>query len=219
MHSEVGGVPYVVGVPGRLVGDTRRRPSGGQLTRPDTFSGSEVEAALPHAGRSEGAGSPRPSPWPAPVAERPSLRLRLRVALERDALDRALAGGAQATASSELAFRAARLMRERNCRGLARCLRLTVWEAEAGVSASRVTPRPVRRAEVLSARDALLSLAERLESAPPESPEGVAITERLLNDLRSPVFAWAEPGTVRRLAHLAVAAMDPPLPRQDGGAC
>jgi hypothetical protein len=153
------------------------------------------------------------------AAERLSLRVRLCVALRRDALDRALAGGADPAASAELAFRAALLVRERNRRGLARCLRLAIWEAEAGVSAVRVSPRPVRRGEVLSCREALVALSDRLDRAGPAAPEGVAIAERLLNDLRSPLFAWAEPGTVRRLARLAAAAMDPPLSGHPAGVC
>lgn len=142
-----------------------------------------------------------------------SLKLRIQVAAGRDALDLALSRGADPAASAELAFRAARLVRQRNRRGLARCIRLAIWEAEAGVSALRVSPRPVLRGEVLSCRDALVALSERLESPRPAGPEGVAIAERLLADLRSPLFAWAEPGTVRRLARVAAAAMDP----QPGG--
>ncbi|HEY6397094.1 MAG TPA: hypothetical protein VIX82_06540 [Solirubrobacteraceae bacterium] len=144
--------------------------------------------------------------------------MRLRVAVGRDALDQALASGADPAASAELALRAARLVRERYRRGLARCLRLAIWEAEAGVSALRVSSRPVRRGEVLSAREALLSLSELLERPRPAGSEGVAIAERLLTDLRSPLFVWAEPGTVRRLASVAAAAIDPPLPGQGAGA-
>lgn len=152
-----------------------------------------------------GAGAQR---WRESAAERPCLRLRLRVAARRDDLDLALAGGADPTASADLALRAARLVRERKRRGVARCLRLAIWEAEAGASALRVSPRPVCRAAVLTDRDALLLLTERLESPRPAGPEGVAIAERLLTDLRSPLFVWAEPGTIRRLAHVAAAAMD-----------
>jgi hypothetical protein len=189
------------------------------MRRPDTFTCRVVDSALPPPGGSKVAGSTGAAAGPGLVGVRPSLALRWRVAVRRDALDRALAGGDETTASSELAFRAVRLVRERNCRGLAGCVRRAVWEAEAGVSAMRVSPRPVRRAEVLSARKTLLLLAERLESTRPNSPEGVAIVQRLLTDLRSPLFAWAEPGTVRRLARLAVTAMDPPLPPHRGGAC
>lgn len=146
------------------------------------------------------------------------MRVRLAVVLRRDALDRALAAGTDPAASAELALRAARLVRERSRRGLARGLRLAVWEAEAAASVLRVSPRPVRRGEVLGSREALVALSDRLERAGPAAPEGVAIAERLLTDLGSPLFVWAEPGTVRRLARLAAAAMDPPLPGQPTGA-
>lgn len=175
------------------------------MTRPDTFTPPARETDPSLTGRARTPG------WRRSAAEHACLRLRLRVAARRDDLDLALAGGADPTASEDLALRAARLVRERNRRGLARCLRLTIWEAEAGVSALRVSPRPVCRAAVLTDRDALLSLTERLESPRPAGPEGVAIAERLLNDLRSPLFVWAEPGTIRRLARLAAAAMDLPL--------
>jgi hypothetical protein len=183
------------------------------MRRPGTFTTSAVGSVLSRRARPPGAATDRRNARLGSAGERPPLGLRWRVALRRDALDRALAGGAEPTASAELALRAARLVRARNCRGLARAVRLAVWEAEAGVSALRVSARPVRRGEVLSAREALVSLAEQLESARPHSPEGVAIAQRLFTELRSPLFEWAEPGTVRRLARLAVAAMDPPLPR------
>ncbi len=139
-----------------------------------------------------------------------SLRLWIRVSVGCDALDLALSKGADPADTAELAYRAARLVRARNRRALARCIRVAIWEAEAGVAALRVSPRPVRRGEVLACREALVALSERLESSRPVGAEGVAIAERLLADLRSPLFAWAEPGTTRRLALVAAAALDPP---------
>jgi hypothetical protein len=103
--------------------------------------------------------------------------LRARVVFGRDDLDRASAAGTDPTTSAALAFRAARLVRERGRRGLAQCVRLVVWEAEAGASALRVSPTPVRREEVLSRGELLLALSERLERPGPVSPEGVAIAQ------------------------------------------
>jgi hypothetical protein len=177
-----------------------------------------VRSAVPRRPRLDGAGLSRGcGSRPLPGGLR-SLWLRMRVAFGSVDLDRALARGADPTASAEIAFRAARLVRERNRRGLARCVRVVIWEAEAGVSALRVSPRPVRREEVLCCREVLLALSERLELPGPVSPEGVAIAERLLADLKSPLFEWAEPGTVRRLARLAATAMDPTLIEPGGGA-
>ena len=147
--------------------------------------------------------------------ERSPLTVRARAAVRRAALDRQLAAGVDPTGRAELAFRAASLVRHRTRKGLARSLRLVVWEAEAGAWASRASPRPVRRAEVLGCREALLALTDRLERPEPAEAEGVAIVERLLSDLRSPLFAWAEPHTIRRLARLASAALDPTPPGRD----
>ena len=59
-----------------------------------------------------------------------SVRLRVGVAVKRDELDRALAGGVDPDRSPELALRAARLVRYRDRRSLARCLRLVLGQVE-----------------------------------------------------------------------------------------
>jgi hypothetical protein len=144
-----------------------------------------------------------------------SVALRLRVATRRDALDRALAAGVDPSTDPELAFRAARLVRERDRRALASCLRLVVGQADGEPWLARSSPREIKRCQIVADRQSVVSLIDRLESARPAVAEGVAIAERLLTDLHSPLFAWAEPGTLRRLALNAVAAMDPP-PCADG---
>lgn len=138
-----------------------------------------------------------------------AIRLRVRVAVKRDELDRALANGVDPGRAPELALRAARLVRHRDRRALACCLRLVVEQADGAPWLTRVNPREIRRAEILADREALVSLIERLESAHPVHPEGAAIAERLIGDLSSPLFVPAEPGTIRRLARQAVAAMEP----------
>ena len=74
----------------------------------------------------------------------------------------------------------------------------------------RVSPMEIQRAAIRADRDALVSLIARLEDPLPVLPEGAAIAERLMSDLHSPLFAPAESGTIRRLARLAIAAMEPP---------
>ena len=138
-----------------------------------------------------------------------STRLRVRVAVRRDELDRALAGGVDPGRSPELAFRAARLVEDRYRRSLARCLRVVLGQVEGSPALVRVSPMDIQRAAIRTDREALVSLIERLEDPLPVLPEGVAIAERLMTDLTSPLFAPAEPGTIRRLARLAVAAMEP----------
>jgi len=137
-----------------------------------------------------------------------SVGLRVRVAIKRDFLDRALAEGANPGTGPELALRAAQLVRERDRRALGCCLRLLIREAEGAPWLARVNPRQIQRGEILADRQALVLLIERLESPRPAGAEGAAIAERLFTDLHSPLFDWAEPGTIRRLARRAVAAMD-----------
>jgi hypothetical protein len=137
-----------------------------------------------------------------------SAGLRVTVAVRRGALDRELAEGADPGRAPELSFRATRLVRDRDCPALACCLWLVVVQADGAPWLARVNPREIQRAAILADRQALVSLIERLESARPVLPEGFAIAERLMSDLHSPLFAPAEPGTIRRLARNAVAAMD-----------
>ena len=139
-----------------------------------------------------------------------SVRLRLRVAVRRDELDRALAGGVHPDQSSELALRAARLVRYCDRQSLARSLRLVLGQVEGAPMLVRVSPIEIQHAAIRTDRGALVSLIERLEDPLPVLPEGAAIAERLMSDRHSPLFVPAEPGTIRRLARLAVAAMEPP---------
>lgn len=151
------------------------------------------------------------SSWLAALAyARRSVGLRVRVAAKRDELDRALAAGVDPAAGPELAFRAGRLVRERDRRGLAGCLRLVIAQADGSPWLTRASSREIRRGEILADRPSLVSLIERLESPRPVVAEGVAIAERLLTNLHSPLFDWAEPGTIKRLACRAVSAMEPP---------
>ena len=138
-----------------------------------------------------------------------STRLRVRVAVRRDELDRALASGLDPGRSPELAFRAARLVQDRYRRSLARCLRLVVEQVDGAFWVARVNPRQIQQPAIRADRQALVSLIDRLENPRPVLAEGVAIAERLMTDLHSPLFAPAEPGTIRRLARHAVAAMEP----------
>ena len=143
------------------------------------------------------------------VAAYRSVRLRVRVAVSRDQLDRALASGIHPDRSPELAFRAARLVQDRYRRSLARCLRLVVEQVDGAFWVARVNPRQIQQPAIRADRQALVSLIDRLENPRPVLAEGVAIAERLMTDLHSPLFAPAEPGTIRRLARHAVAAMEP----------
>ena len=92
---------------------------------------------------------------------------------------------------------------------MARCLRLVVEQVDGAFWVARVNPREIQQPAIRADRQALVSLIDRLENPRPVLAEGVAIAERLMTDLHSPLFAPAEPGTIRRLARHAVAAMEP----------
>jgi hypothetical protein len=64
---------------------------------------------------------------------------------------------------------------------------------------------------VLDAEDAIQATIERLRSPEPVAVKGMALAERIITDgLSSPLYARAEPGTLRRLVLVATAEPDPP---------
>jgi hypothetical protein len=132
---------------------------------------------------------------------------RLRAAVGRRALTRALSEGADPASSPELSVRAAQLTSSRTRKQLARTLRRTIAEAHRpALTRSRVVI--IRRAAVLGAEDALKVLIDRLGGSEPVRAEGMAITERILTDADwSPLYNRAEPGALRRLVGVATAAM------------
>jgi hypothetical protein len=132
---------------------------------------------------------------------------RLRVAVGRRALTRELSAGVNPASSPERSVRAAQLTSRRSRRQLARTLRRTIGEAHRPpMTRSRVVI--VRRAAVLDAEDALTVMIDRLGSPEPVRAEGMAIAERILTDADwSPLYSPAEPGALRRLVHVATAAM------------
>jgi hypothetical protein len=137
--------------------------------------------------------------------------VRLRVAVSRDALDTALARGADRTHRPDLAMRAAQLQRRRHRRALARTLRHVVAEARGPRSPVRATAVIIARAQVADHGDDVLALAERLDSPQPAQAAGIAIAQRLVTDaLRSPLYVISEPDTLKRLTRQAVANMDDP---------
>jgi hypothetical protein len=136
-----------------------------------------------------------------------SLFPRLRAAVGRRALTRALSEGADPATSPELSVRAAQLTSKRNRTQLARALRRTIDEAHRpALTRSRVVI--IRRAAVVDAEDALTVLIDRIGGSEPVRAEGMAITERILTDAdSSPLYNRAEPGALRRLVRVATAAM------------
>lgn len=146
----------------------------------------------------------------SPAAQvRPSTSLRLKVAIGRDALDAALAQGADINARPELALRAAQLQHLRHRRTLARTLRRVVAEACGPRPPVRATAVIIARPQIRAQRDDLLALADRLESPQPTRAVGVAIVQRLITDaIRSPLYVESDPRTLQGLARDAGLKMD-----------
>ena len=136
-----------------------------------------------------------------------SARSRMRTALHRRHLTRALAEGASCEASDELTLRADQLTSEHHRSVLARSLRRTVTEVIQPVR----LPGPAVRAEraaVREAADAITELIRRLESPRPVHPQGMALSEQIITSADSPLYNRTAPGTLRRAVRAATVALD-----------
>ena len=135
------------------------------------------------------------SSGPSSVASDPSppLRLRLRVQLHKGRLDQQVAEGLgpDPVEAEDLALRARQLAGMRVRRRLARSLRARVKDAERLPAPRLSAAVPLSRRVVLSWREGLLGLAERLERPEPVNPCGVARVVVLLTDAMGPLY---EPG-------------------------
>jgi hypothetical protein len=130
----------------------------------------------------------------------PSLRRRLRVLLHRARLDQQLADEFDRDSIEDRALRGRQLAARRTRRRLARSLRARVKDAERPPGPQLSAAVPLARRAVLSSRESLLGLAERLESPDPVNPRGVARVLVLLTDGTGPLYT---PGASDRL-HEAV---------------
>jgi hypothetical protein len=138
----------------------------------------------------------------AELLEHVSPLLRLEVRLHSFRLVRALAAGADPSASPELALRARQITDPRELRicvkGLERILR------EAATPSRGLTAQaPVQREAILAARPFLLNLLERLREAEAPRPAGVARTLLLLAEGYGPVYSPAPRGTLAAAAYRA----------------
>jgi hypothetical protein len=148
------------------------------------------------AGRTRGPDEVR-----TPV-HRPSLSYHVRAWLRRAALDSQLAAGADPAASLELERRATRITTAR-CRAELAVGIERVLEAAEEPPLTFSSSAPLRRPEVLAARDALLSLACDLRSERPVCARGVALTRRLLTDARSPLYSATGADDIQHAARSA----------------
>lgn len=142
------------------------------------------------------------------AAPRSPLRLRIRTALRRTELTRALADGAEPDARPELALRAAQLTSDRSRRALARTLGRTIAETyKPAMTRSRAVI--IRRDAVLDAEDAINTMIERLGSSKPVQAQGMALAERILTNAdHSPLYNPGEPGSLGRAIKGATEALD-----------
>ncbi len=129
--------------------------------------------------------------------------LRLAAAVRGPRLDEQLAYGCPPGWSSLHAFRARQLAAPRLRWSLARSLRDVVTDIRRP---SVFSPRvPVRRSAVADAEEPLLELASALTDPGCDSPRGVAMTQQLVCDGRSPLYMPGE--SLREAAERALAAL------------
>ena len=137
------------------------------------------------------------------------LRVRMRVALRRSELTRALAEGADPTTSDELALRAGQLTSAGSRRTLARAMRRTIDSARKPPLA-RSSAAIIQRGAVLDAQDAIRTMIARLSSGQPVRAEGMVMAERILTNADgSPLYNPAERGRLALEITAATAAMEP----------
>jgi hypothetical protein len=164
----------------------------------DPYRGRPAHApADEHRHADSGTGRPR------------SVSLRLRTAVQRSALTSALANGTDPSDRPELALRAIQLTSRRSRKTMARTLRRIVAAAHHPPLA-RSSAAPTRRGAVLDAERAINAMIERLTDAQPVQAQGMAIILRTITNAdNSPLYLPSEPGTLRRVIAVAMAAMDP----------
>jgi hypothetical protein len=116
------------------------------------------------------------------------LRERLSLRLQSRQLDRALAAGASASDSPQLARRAAALVRADTRTELAASLR-RLARGDGRISLDKQVGAPPAQADAV--RVELERLADRLLEPGPVATRGVALTQELLTDGAGPLF-WTE---------------------------
>jgi len=135
--------------------------------------------------------APHPAGSPPPP---PALGLRLRVALRRDRLDHELAAGLAPQSFAERALRADQLAGMTERRRTADALRALVRRADRPQLLTSAVP--VSRRAVLSSREGLLGLADRLDGPGSVNPCGVARALVLLTDGSGPLYDRGAPGSL-----------------------
>lgn len=137
--------------------------------------------------------------------------LRLRVGMNHDWLDSALARGADPESRPPLAVRATQLERPRHRRALARTLRRVVDEATGPQPAACPVAVVIARKQILAHADDVLELAIRLDCPFPAHPRGIAMAQRLVTDaLESPLYVGEGRSALDDICRQAVLQMGDP---------
>lgn len=121
----------------------------------------------------------------------------MRVQLHKARLDQQLAEGFGPDPIEDRALRARQLAGLRARRRLASSLRARVKDAERPAAPRMTAAVPLSRRAVVSWRESLLGLAERLERPDPVNPCGVARVLVLLTDGTGPLY---NPGAADRMS-------------------
>jgi hypothetical protein len=148
----------------------------------------------------------------------PSVRVpisvRVRVFMRRGVLDRLLAAGADPSWDPELAFRAEQITAPRRRRALANRLAGAVNDAHRPPRWSAAAPLDRRAVRAATAELRALAGGLAQEAAPP--PQAITLTEQLLREPGSPLYAPGDEGALRESVRLVREALRPDAnPREE----
>jgi hypothetical protein len=137
----------------------------------------------------------------------PRLLTRLRVAMHRSALDRALAEGTPPQGSAELSLRARRLVSRQNRAMLGGAIGRMLVDARPDRAGRWSATVPLNQSEITAARTLLLRIQAVLELEGPVYCQGVAMLAGLLGDGASPFYGHCVDGRLAEELERVIAAL------------
>jgi hypothetical protein len=123
-------------------------------------------------------------------------------------LDNQLAAGADPIESDELSLRVGQLGSSKSRRRLACALRGVVALAARDAYPIAMAAPPIRRTAVRANGELLLELADRLSTSEPVGVRGLAITSKLIDDRKSPLYSEHADRSLPVSAFEALVALD-----------
>jgi hypothetical protein len=151
---------------------------------------------------------------PLPANSRPSLAARLRARWRRASLDEALSQGVDPTTSEELSLRADQLRSDAVRTQMANRLVAAVGEARGQGQHLRSAKRRQQSDKVRDYADEVLSLVPPLRDGAAVGVQGLAMTARLVNDRKGPLYR-AGGQDLRAALRSARSALDGPTTADD----